>query len=144
MSEENKTAAKAEAKNETKTVAVKAPAKKPETKEPAPAKWGAPDWACEHPWTGMDRKQRKRVLALMPEKVVAMIDEHERLRERMKKMFAYLESDGPDGAVKAGQPEHALAYAQGVAMDNYECFLRQRMDLAVHDALRALWDKKDK
>lgn len=141
MSEENKTAAKAEAKNEKKPAAAKAPAKKPEAKEPAPAKWGMPDWACEHPWTEMSRKQRKRVAGLLPPCVGEMVDELADLRERLAKMFRYL-----DGGVakKAGQPEHALAFAQGIAMDNYECFLRQRVDLAVHDALRAAWDKKDK
>ena len=26
-------------------------------------KWGTPEWAYAHPWTGMDRKRRARVLA---------------------------------------------------------------------------------
>ena len=26
-------------------------------------KWGTPEWAYAHPWTGMDRKRRSRVLA---------------------------------------------------------------------------------
>ncbi len=137
MSEENNAAEKAEAKNEKKPAAKTAAAKKAAK---TPAKWGHPDWACEHPWSDMDRKQRRRVVGLLPDRVAAMIDEHADLRERMEKMYKYLSSGE---SKKYGELEQAISFAQGMAMDNYECFLRQRVDNAVHDVLRDLWSKKE-
>lgn len=137
MSKDKKKARKDEQAKPDKPAKPAKPAK-PVAKKPTPAKWGVPEWACEHPWSEMDAKQRKRVAGLLPPCAGEMVDELADLRERMAKMFRYLDGGA---AKKAGQPEHALAYAQGVAMDNYECFLRQRVDLAVCDALHAAWGK---
>ncbi len=129
MSKDKKKATKAKSENRKKP----APAK-------TPAKWGTPDWACEHQWSAMDDRQRKRVVGLLPPCAASLVDELADLRVHMARMFKYLDGGA---AEKAGEPEHTLAFAQGVAMDNYECFLRQRVDNAVHDVLRDLWSKKE-
>lgn len=104
-------------------------------------KWGTLDWAKAHPWSTMDDRQRKRVVGLLPPGAASMVDELADLLQRMARMFKYLDGGA---AEKAGEPEYTLAFAQGVAMDNYECFLRRRVDNVVRDALCAAWSKESK
>ncbi len=103
------------------------------------AKWGTPEWAIAHPFEKMDARQRERVELVMPADIRAEIEEWENLLDLMKRMYNFIHSGR---SLKCGEAMHALTYAQGVAMDNYECFLRKRLNLAVSAELQLMWAKK--
>ena len=104
-----------------------------------PAKWGTPEWAISHPFEKMDARQRERVAHMMPADIRAEFAEWKNLLSLMKRMHDFIHSGR---SLKCGGAMYALTYAQGVAMDNYECFLRKRLNLAVCAELQIMWAKK--
>ena len=110
--------------------------KKPAAK---PAKWGTPEWALAHPFGKMDARQRERVAHMMPADIRVEVAEWKNLLNLMKRMYDFIHSGR---SLKCGEAMHALTYAQAIAMDNYECFLRRRLNFAVCAELQLMWAKK--